>query len=146
MTDIVQAREASIAAETRVERLFSRVLDRLHALNSRLVVLHDDIKSAQPVASGAICLELYACGPGCAGCPHPRWVRYHWRPGVAGKPNILICTNLNAQQRDPVLALERKTSHYKTTVALIREAKAILADRTALLSALKTLRNGAKLK
>lgn len=146
MTDIVQAREALIAAETRVETLFTRVLDRLHALNTRLLELHDAIKAAQPVATGSICLELYPCGPGCLGCPHPRWMRYSWAPGVGNKKSRLIGTNLDAQERDPVLALPHKSAHRKATADLIREAKAILAERTALLAAVRSLRNAAKIR
>lgn len=140
MTDVVQAREAGIASETRVETIFNQVLDRLHALNSRLIELHDQIKQAQPVASGSVCLELYPCGPGCNGCPHPRWVRYYWTPGDGHKPGVLIGTNLDAQKRDPILALGRKDAHYALTAKLIREAKAILAERTKILSCVRTLR------
>jgi hypothetical protein len=144
MTDIVQAREAAIAAETRVETMFNRVLDRLHALNSRLTELHDEIKAAQPVASGSVCLELYPCGPRCTGCPHPRWMQYNWTAGTTDKPGVLMGTNLDAQDRDPILALKRKTEHYRKTAALIREAKSILAERTQLLSSVRALRYVAK--
>ncbi|MBU9200414.1 hypothetical protein KTD31_03475 [Burkholderia multivorans] len=144
MTDIVQAREAAIAAETKVENMFNRVLDRLHALNSRLMELHDAIKAAQPVASGAVCLELYPCGPGCTGCPHPRWVQYNWTQGTTDKPGVLMGTNLDAQDRDPILALKRKASHYKPTAELIREAKSILTERTQLLTSVRALRYVAK--
>lgn len=140
MTDVVQAREAAIAAETRVENTFMQVLDRLHVLNSTLVELHDKIKKAQPVASGSVCLELYPCGPGCNGCPHPRWVRYYWTPGDSSKQGVLMGTNLDAQGRDPVLALGRKEPHYAETAKLIREAKAILAERSKILSCVRTLR------
>lgn len=143
MTDVVKAREASIAAETRVEGLFNRVLDRLHVLNSRLLELHDALKAAQPVASGSVCLELYPCGPGCTGCPHPRWVKYHWTDG-GHKPGVLISVNLDAQGRDPILALARKESHFKVTAELMREAKSILAERTRLLASVRALRYAAK--
>lgn len=144
MTDIVQAREAAIAAETKVENMFNRVLDRLHALNSRLAELHDEIKAAQPKQSGAVCLELYPCGPGCTGCPHPRWVQYNWTAGTTDKPGVLMGTNLDAQDRDPILALKRKAEHYKATAALIREAKSILAERTQVLTSVRALRYVAK--
>lgn len=140
MTDIVQAREAAIAAETQIEAMFHRVLDRLHVLNSRLIELHDAIKACQPVSSGSVCLEMYPCGPGCTGCPHPRWMKYHWTQGSTSKPGVLIGTNLDAQDRDPILALSRKEAHYKPTAALIREAKSILAERSKLLSNVRTLR------
>jgi hypothetical protein len=144
MTDIVQAREAAIAAETKVENMFNRVLDRLHSINSRLTELHDEIKGAQPVTSGAVCLELYACGPGCTGCPHPRWVQYNWTAGTTDKPGILMGTNLDAQNRDPILALKRKSEHYRATATLIREAKSILSERTQLLTSVRALRYMAK--
>ena len=144
MTDIVQAREAAIAAETKVENMFNRVLDRLHAINSRLAELHDEIKKSQPVASGAVCLELYPCGPGCTGCPHPRWVQYNWTAGTTDKPGFLMSTNLDAQDRDPILALKRKSEHFKVTSGLIREAKSILVERTHLLTSVRALRYVAK--
>lgn len=140
MTDIVQAREAAIAAETKVENMFNRVLDRLHALNSRLLALHDEIKAAQPVAPGAVCLEMYPCGPGCSGCPHPRWVQYNWTAGTTDKPGVLFSTNLDAQNREPILALKRKEPHYKATAALIREAKALLTERGQVLTSVRALR------
>lgn len=124
--------------------MFNRVLDRLHALNLRLTELHDAIKAAQPVASGSVCLELYPCGPGCTGCPHSRWMQYNWTPGTTDKPGVLMGTNLDAQRRDPILALKRKAEHYGATAVLIREAKAILAERTKLLTCVRTLRYVAK--
>ncbi len=139
MTDVVQAREAAISAETKVETIFNGVLDRLHALNARLLQLHDEIKTVQPVASGAVCLEMYPCGPGCSGCPHPRWVQYNWTAGTTDKPGILMGTNLDAQGREPILSLKRKEPHYKATAELIREAKAVLDERTRLLNFVRNL-------
>lgn len=146
MTDIVQAREASISSETTIEGVFIGALDRLHELNLRVMTLHDEIKASQPVANGAVCLELYPCGPGCTGCPHPRWVKYHWTRGSTHKAGQLISANLDAQGRDPVLTLSRKDPHYAKTVALVREAKAILSERANLLAAVRTLRNSFKRK
>lgn len=144
MTDIVQARESAVAAETKAENFFNQVLDKLHQQNSRLIALHDKIKSIQPVASGSVCLELYPCGPGCTGCPHPRWVKYFWKPPEGNRGPQMVCTNLDAQSRDPVRALSRKESYYAELADTIREAKTILENRAALLSALRSLRNAAK--
>lgn len=144
MTDIVQARESAIAAETSIETLFDSALDQLHKLNDRLLELHDAIKAAQPVAPGSVCLELYPCGPGCTGCPHPRWVIYQWSAPKGNRPGLLQGYNLGAQNRDPVLVLARKAPHYQATATLIREAKSILAERTALLTAIRTLRTAIK--
>lgn len=144
MSDIVQAREAAISAETKIEKMFNRVLDRLHELNARLTVLHDEIKEAQPVSSGAVCLELYPCGPRCTGCPHPRWVQYKWTAGTTDKPGILMGTNLDAKGRDPILVLKRKGEHYAETATLIREAKSILSERTQILTSVRALRYVAK--
>lgn len=143
MSDIAQVREASIAAETKVEAMFNQVLDRLHFLNSRLAELHDEIKKSQPVASGAVCLELYPCGKGCTGCPHPRWVKYNWIQSTNGK-SVMLSINLDAKKKEPVLQLARKDKHYKATVALIREAKSILEERSNLLAGVRTLRPAAK--
>lgn len=144
MSNIVQAREAAIAAETQVERVFMDAISRLHQYNSRLFELYDAIRKAQPVASGSVCLELYPCGPGCSGCPHPRWVKYQWTDGTPSKPGILLSINLDAKKNDPILALARKEPHYAATAALIREAKAILEKRSKLLLRIRALRYGPK--
>ncbi|GBG14349.1 Tol-pal system protein [Novimethylophilus kurashikiensis] len=146
MTDVVQARESAVAAETKAEQFFHQVLDKLNQQNSRLIELHDTIKSLQPVASGSICLELYPCGPGCTGCPHPRWVKYFWTQQEGSKPPRLVCTNLDAQSRDPVRALSRGEEHYKELAGVIRETKVLMENRAALLSAIRSLRNAAKRK
>lgn len=145
MSDIAQVREAAIAAETKVEAVFNGVLDRLHTLNSRLAELHDEIKKVQPVASGAVCLELYPCGPGCAGCPHPRWVKYNWVATKRGDgKSMMLGINLDAKGKEPVLALQRKDPHYPATVKLIREAKSILEERSKLLACIRTIRKFAE--
>lgn len=144
MADIAQVREAAIAAETKVEHVFNRVLDRLHELNARLAELHDAIKAAQPKSSGSVCLELYRCGVGCTGCPHPRWVKYSWTAGTSDKAGFLISTNLDAQKRDPILALARKEEHSSATAILIRESKSILSERTNLLASVRALRYAAR--
>lgn len=144
MSDTLKAREAAIAAETRIEELFEDVLDTLHRHNKALVELHDAIRAAQPVSSGSVCLELYPCGPGCTGCPHPRWVKYVWTRPKDGSDGVLRSYNLDALEKDPVLALQRKTSHYKDTVRLVREAKTILGERSRLLALIRPLRHAAK--
>ena len=143
MSDIAQVREAAISAETKVEGVFNGVLDRLHDLNTRLAELHDAIKKEQPVRSGSVCLELYACGPGCTGCPHPRWVKYNWTSPADGKKGFLQSVNLDAQQRDPVLTLSRSDEHYQATAVLIREAKSILQERSKLLAGVRAIRHHA---
>lgn len=140
MSDISRARELAINAETQIENVFHNALDALHAHNSRLLRLHTLIKEAQPVASGAVCLELYPCSKNCTGCPHPRWVKYNWVNGRDGNP-VLVGVNLDAQKKEPILALSRKAPHFAATSALIREAKSILTVRARLLSSIYTLRN-----
>lgn len=146
MSDIVKAREAAIQAETTAERTCDQALDQLHAMNGRLVELHDQIRAAQPVANNSVCLELYACGPGCSGCPHPRWVQYRWTDPPEGKQAMLLGMNLGAKGKDPVLALTRKEKHYPETAKLIREAKTILSKRAKLLAVFKSLRYAAQSK
>lgn len=145
MTDIARARESAVTAETKVEHFFNEVLDKLNHQNARLAQLHDEIKSSQPISSGSVCLEMYPCGPGCTGCPHPRWVKYRWSDDTAKKAGMLMGTNLDASKKDPVLALARSEPHYQKTVALVREAKTILKERSGLLTSLRSLRYAAKL-
>jgi len=146
MSDVVKAREAAIQAETAAEHICDQALDHLHGMNARLVELHNEIRAVQPVANHSVCLELYACGPGCAGCPHPRWIQYRWTNPPDGKEAMLIGINLGAKGKDPVLALARKEKHSAQTAKLIREAKTILSKRAKLLAVLKSLRYAAQSK
>lgn len=144
MTALIKAKEATIASETRIESLFHDVLDQVHALNSRLLDLHEAISASQPIASGSVCLEFYPCGTRCNGCPHPRWVQYHVLINPEKQTYYTKAVNLDAVNRDPVRALPRKTEHYSTTVALIREAKELLRKRSNLLTAIRALRHAAQ--
>lgn len=146
MSDIVKAREAAIHAETTAEQTCDQAVDQLHRMNTRLVELHDQIRAAQPVANNSVCLELYACGPGCAGCPHPRWIQYRWTNPPEGKPAMMLGMNLGAKGKDPILALSRKEKHSARTAQLIREAKTILIKRAKLLAVFKALRYAAQSK
>lgn len=146
MSDVIKAREAAIQAETAAENTCNLGLDQLHRMNARLVELHDEIRAAQPVANNSVCLELYPCGPGCAGCPHPRWVQYRWTNPPAGRQAQLLGINLGAKGKDPILALSRKEKHYGATAALMREAKTILIKRAKLLAVFKALRYAAQSK
>lgn len=137
---VLKARESAIEAETKAEGLVTRALDQLHTLNTELLELQEKIRAAQPVANGAVCLELYPCGRGCLGCPHPRWMRYYWTASDAN-PGVMIGTNLSAKNKDPVLALSRKEAHFAATAALIRRAKSILDERSTLLAAFSRLRH-----
>lgn len=140
-----RARESAIAAEGRVEELLDFSLRQLHYVNTRMTELQAELKAAQPKASGSVCLELYTCGPGCSGCPHPRWMKYTWTKETQSKPARLIARDLSAKKQDPVTVLPRATEHYQKTAELIREAKAILKARANLLSCLKSLRIAARL-
>ena len=143
MTKPVQALEASIAAETQVEQVFSEILAKLHGLNSQVLVLHNDIKTSQSTKSGAVCLEVYPCGKGCSGCPHPRWVRYQWRAKGKTGDGYMACSNLDAMNRDPILSLPRSEKNYKLTAGLIRDAKAVMLERAKLLTALRAFKRAA---
>lgn len=139
------ARATAQVAEAKIKQAFDLAFIRIQALNVSLEQLMAEIKDAQPVASGSVCLELYPCGPGCLGCPHPRWVRYRWADDSTQHRGRLICTNLDANKKEPVLALARRTPHYSKTVELIREAKSLIKERAALLAAIRTLKYAAKL-
>lgn len=143
MSDITRAREAAIQAETRIEHSFDVLLEQLHVMNSRLVELYEEIKAVQPVANDSVCLELYPCGAGCVGCPHPRWVQYRWRARPSGDA-VLLSLNLSAKEKDPVLAVPRGKPHSKATSALIREAKSILIKRTRLIALFRSMRTTQK--
>lgn len=132
MTDSVKARERGLISETSIEKLLDRALDLFHRYNLSLILVHDRLKEIQPKSNGSICLELYDCGPKCQGCPHPRWVKYMWRPGK--EKAFLTSINLSAKKQDPVLSLQKKTPEYAEAVSLIREGKQIIAARAKLLN------------
>lgn len=67
-----------------------------------------------------------------------------WTEGTDTKPGILLSINLDAQSKDPILALARKEDHYVKTKSLIQEAKAILGQRSKLLARIKPLRYAPK--
>lgn len=140
MSKIITLWESTSEAEGKVELLLSAALARLQEVNQRLIELVIAIKKAQP-KSRSVCLELYPCSTkGCRGCPHPRWVRYTWKPHKdPSKRDILIAVNLSAAKREPILTLERKAPHYKATATLIREAKALIEKKSTIIAGLKRL-------
>lgn len=133
----IRAADSMVAAETRVEYLLARVMDRLHYLNQRLLKLQAAIKAVQPMANGSIGLELYKCGPGCTGCPHPRWVQYQWRKGKGNNPDTMRCINLDRADTDPSLSISKKAPHAAQLRELVREAKAVQAERAGIFEALR---------
>ncbi len=73
---IARAREMSEQALRTARQRSERLLEHLQATNERLILLREHIRDEQPKRHGAVLLELQACGPGCIGCPHPRWQRW----------------------------------------------------------------------
>lgn len=67
--------------EEQARSIADRALAALDHYNGVLLALYDAIRKGQPRQHGAVLLELNRCGRHCAGCPHPRWVkwvnRYH---------------------------------------------------------------------
>lgn len=139
------AKTAANAAEARAEESASLAVDRLNQLNGRLFVLRDEIKALQlPIANGAICLELYQCGPGCGGCPHPRWMQYFWkkqggRRNRGEEKDILQAVNLSKLEKEPGRLLKSSHPNYRDILARIREAKAILEERSELVAVFRSL-------
>jgi hypothetical protein len=123
-----------------VESFFNEALARLQTWNSRLGKLASAIRDAQPVQSGSVCLELYACSSsGCRGCPHGRWMKYVWSAPTPKHPNgLLMGINLDARGQDPIVSLKRGPSRAKL-VPLMREAKKVLRERASFMRALRTL-------
>lgn len=142
MSRVVANMEAAAAAETQTEVTLDRVLDRLHGYNHRLGEIHHLLRQIQDKSSGSVLLELYACGRGCKGCPHPRWMQYFWksRPTVrTGERDLLVAVNLCAAGKDPYFHLPRKHPQFQEMADLVREAKAILKKKSTLLSRLRAL-------
>lgn len=81
--------------------------------SSRLILLHDEIKAAQPKTSGAVCLEIYPCGE-----------------------DRMIAINLSAKGTDPVLAVAKSAPPRVALLPLIREAKGVINARATLLAAI----------
>jgi hypothetical protein len=127
--------ESANLAEVRT----TAVVLHLCELNEELLQIQAKIKASQPVADGAVCLELYRCGPFCTGCPHPRWVKYRWTTRTAVKPASMFCINLSAKGINPAQAVAKSSAARPHLLPLIREAKGLLAERAALLKALRAL-------
>lgn len=144
MTTSAKAYESTIAAETVLERLFTGGLARMHYLNARLLELQADIKACQPRATGSVCLELYGCGRGCTGCPHPRWVQYLWTQETTARKSHMLSINLDRKGADPALVIPRTASYSAYLRELICEAKAVQAERSQLLAAVPILRCAAR--
>ena len=128
-----------IESGTLAEERCSAVIFYLIDLNEALLQVQASIKAAQPVADGAVCLELYKCGPFCIGCPHPRWVKYRWAKPIGARPARLLCVNLDAKRINPAQAIAKSGPARKALLPLIRQAKALIAERTALSKVLRAL-------
>lgn len=121
------------AADQR-ETLAHRYLDAFDRIDTHLDQLSQALMAAQPKLPGAITLERHNCGPGCLGCPHPRWKV--WRLDRRHVPNRWYASNL---EKNPSLALKKKgpfAEQHGHARAVIQEIQATLEARAALVDAL----------
>ena len=131
-----------------VERIFDGAHAHLFRANERLLGIHLELRECQLKYAlavekdrASIALELYNCGRGCIGCPHPRWVRYHWievpltlanpdyRYRAAGRPVA-----------HPVQSIPRKARNYEQIAGLVRDAQNVIKERAKLLRLISKLR------
>lgn len=114
----------------------------LQELNQRLIVISRALFEHQPqyekaikLGRPSIALELYLCGKQCLGCAHPRWIRYEW---YARKPTLNnpheFAPYGRTLQSDPVLSVSKSARNREQLLALVREAKALIATRKKLIS------------
>lgn len=132
------AQYAAQQSENRVEQILDAALDALHAYNQDLLQLRDQLATCQPKGEGWVALELWECGRGCLGCPHPRWVKHILITDKKGESRP-VCINLSAEKRDPVLAVPRKAKYYTEAVRYIRTIKEVLDRRSKLLKAVSAV-------
>jgi len=135
---VVRNLEVCTNAESKVEGLFTDVLDTLRDINHRLIDIAVELSKAQPMENGSVVLDLQPCSrEGCRGCPHPRWLRCFWRMGARGP--VLVQVNLGAKNMDPIRKLNPKAKNYEQAKTLIREAKALIKRRSELIARLRPL-------
>lgn len=129
------------------------LLDGVHArfmeINLRLLEIATELRAAQPKyeeavkqQSAGVALELYSCGHQCLGCPHPRWMKYKWFevPLTLANPKHKFKAIGHAMESDPVLSISHKAANRELLLALVREAKALIAERSKMLAVVSKLR------
>lgn len=99
----------------------SNIGPMLETFNMRLAHLAELIKQNQSKTAGAITLHLHPCGPGCLGCPHPKF--YKWfnpTPGSTKWSSNLV--------ENPLMYMRRKEK-FESIRPLIIESQMIIEKR-----------------
>lgn len=145
---IAQIAQTNINSCTAVEHLMDGAHARLFGFNQRLLEIHHELRECQlkyelavELDHASIALELYNCGKGCLGCPHPRWLRYHWTEVQLTLENPehkfkAVGRPINS----PVQAIPRKAKNRTLLLSLVREAQHIIKERAKLLKLFSKLR------
>lgn len=144
---------AGFTAAQSLEHLFESVHERFYGINQRLLEIHNELRAAQPKYEDAVdqeragvALDLYSCGQQCLGCPHPRWMKYKWFevPRTLANPKHKFKAIGHELESDPVLSISRKAANRELLLAMVREAKALIAERADLIAVVTKLRSFTK--
>ena len=122
------------------KEVLTETVAHLAEIESRLQGIAEELKKTQPLAAGAVTLHLYPCGPGCLGCPHPRWVKWYIGRHKTGG-TAFMARDLDTKT-DPALVLTRSKDFapgYRATLGLVREAKRLIAAKGRMIQLLSRL-------
>ena len=106
----------------------------LEMINKRLQEITEELRELQPKTHGAVLLYLYDCGPGCTGCPHPRWTVWKFTNGK--KNNSLFLGYKISSEKNPVRFLRRTgdfEKNFEEVKDLVLEAKLLIKYKKELL-------------
>ena len=127
-----------VEATEKMKKLLEKLLNYFYHQNELLIYAQNELKRLQPKNSNSIILELYGCGKSCAGCPHPRWMKYVWKTA----PNGIISMrgiNISKTKSDPSLLLKKTEPHYHELLKIIKIAKNAMIEKNKILNLLKPL-------
>lgn len=117
--------------------------------NKRLLEIHHELRNKQlkyemalVLNRSGIALELYNCGKDCLGCPHVRWIRYHWTEVALTKanPEHKFRAVGHLLKSNPVLSIPRGAKNRQELVSLVHEGQEICQERAKLLRLFSQLR------
>lgn len=127
------------SVHTKANTIGSNIGPMLETFNTRLADLADQIKNNQSKTVGAITLHLHPCGPGCLGCPHPKFYKWFnpnpgskkWSSNVVTKPLMLMRRNEKFENVRPLIIeaqmIIEKRSQFIKQVSSINKSIIMLA-------------------
>jgi len=75
-SDVTALKPSPAHGPAKLHKVAGKAISRVEAINTRLYVIQDALKAAQPKLPGAVLLYLYKCNRNCGGCPHIVWRKW----------------------------------------------------------------------